>query len=32
VPKTNVPKQAIEGIEVIGVDRLEQALNYLRQQ
>jgi DNA repair protein RadA/Sms len=32
VPKANVPKQAIEGIEVTGVDRLEQALNYLRQQ
>jgi DNA repair protein RadA/Sms len=31
VPKANVPKQAIDGIEVIGVDRLEQALNYLRQ-
>lgn len=31
VPKANAPKQSIEGIEVIGVDRLEQALNYLRQ-
>jgi len=30
VPKANAPKQLIEGIEVIGVERLEQALNYLR--
>lgn len=30
VPKTNVPKQRIDGIEVIGVERLEQALNQLR--
>ena len=30
VPKTNVPKQRIEGIEVIGVERLEQALQQLR--
>ena len=26
VPKANVPKQRIAGIEVIGVERLEQAL------
>ncbi len=32
VPKANAPKQAIDGIEVIGVERLEQALNYLRNQ
>lgn len=30
VPKTNAPKQRIDGIEVIGVERLEQALNQLR--
>jgi len=30
VPKTNAPKQRIEGIEVIGVERLEQALQQLR--
>ncbi|HQM87562.1 MAG TPA: DNA repair protein RadA, partial [Methylotenera sp.] len=30
VPKTNVPKQRIDGIEVIGVERLEQALQQLR--
>jgi len=30
VPKANKPKQAISGIEVIGVDRLEQALSHLR--
>jgi len=30
VPKANAPKQRIEGIEVIGVERLEQALNQLR--
>lgn len=30
VPKTNTPKQRIDGIEVIGVERLEQALNQLR--
>ncbi|NOS95540.1 MAG: DNA repair protein RadA [Methylotenera sp.] len=32
VPKANAPKQHIEGIEVIGVERLEQALNQLRNQ
>src|SRR5450830_1196435 len=30
VPKANAPKQAMKGIEVIGVERLEQALNHLR--
>ncbi len=30
VPKANVPKQAIDGIKVIGVERLEQALNHMR--
>jgi DNA repair protein RadA/Sms len=30
VPKTNMPKQKIAGLEVIGVDRLEQALNHIR--
>jgi DNA repair protein RadA/Sms len=30
VPKANAPKQRIEGIEVIGVERLEQALHQLR--
>ncbi|MGB2833026.1 MAG: DNA repair protein RadA [Methylotenera sp.] len=32
VPKANAPKQRIEGLEVIGVERLEQALNQLRNQ
>ena len=30
VPKSNAPKQKIEGLEVIGVERLEQALNHMR--
>ena len=30
VPKANVPKQRIAGIEVIGVERLEQALAKVR--
>ncbi|MDP2247961.1 MAG: DNA repair protein RadA, partial [Nitrosomonadales bacterium] len=30
VPKSNMPKQAIPGIKVVGVERLEQALNELR--
>ena len=30
VPKANAPKQPIKGIEVIGVERLEEALNHLR--
>jgi DNA repair protein RadA/Sms len=29
VPKANLPKQAIKGIEVVGVERLEQALAQL---
>jgi DNA repair protein RadA/Sms len=31
VPKANAPKQAIEGIQVVAVERLQQALNYLRE-
>ena len=30
VPKANAPKQRIDGIEVISVERLEQALNYVK--
>jgi DNA repair protein RadA/Sms len=30
VPKANVPKQRIDGIEVFGVERLEQALSKMR--
>lgn len=30
VPKANAPKQRIDGIEVIAVERLEQALNYVK--
>lgn len=30
VPASNAPKQSIEGIEVIGVERIEQALSALR--
>lgn len=30
VPKANAPKQKIAGLEVIAVERLEQALNHLR--
>ncbi|HOY69815.1 MAG TPA: DNA repair protein RadA [Methylotenera sp.] len=30
VPKSNAPKQKMEGLEVIGVERLEQALNHMR--
>ncbi|MGB4811135.1 MAG: DNA repair protein RadA [Methylophilaceae bacterium] len=30
VPKNNVPKQKIEGLQVIGVERLEQALSHIR--
>lgn len=32
VPKANLPKQAIKGIEVVGVERLDQALSRLRDQ
>lgn len=30
IPKANAPKQRIEGIEVIGVERLEHALQHIR--
>ncbi len=30
IPKANAPKQKIEGIEVISVDRLEQAIDRVR--
>lgn len=30
VPKANAPKTKIPGIEVIAVDRLDQALNHIR--
>jgi DNA repair protein RadA/Sms len=30
VPKANKPKHKIEGMEVIGVDRVEQAVEYCR--
>ncbi len=30
IPKANAPKQSIEGLEVISVDRLEKALDFLR--
>ncbi|WP_036303109.1 DNA repair protein RadA [Methylotenera sp. L2L1] len=30
VPKANAPKQRIDGIEVVSVERLEQALNYVK--
>jgi len=30
VPKANAPKQRIDGIEVVAVERLEQALNYVK--
>lgn len=30
VPKSNVPKQKIEGLEVMGVERLEQAINMIK--
>jgi DNA repair protein RadA/Sms len=31
VPKSNAPKSKIAGLEVIGVERLDQALQQLRQ-
>jgi DNA repair protein RadA/Sms len=31
VPRANAPKQAIEGLQVIGVDRIESALSSLRE-
>jgi DNA repair protein RadA/Sms len=30
IPKSNAPKQAIEGLTIIGVDRIEEALNKIR--
>ncbi len=30
IPKGNAPKSALKGMEVIAVDRIDQALNYLR--
>ena len=30
IPKANAPKQAIKGIEVVAVDRVDQAVEYLR--
>jgi len=30
IPKGNAPKSKVKGIEVVAVDRLEQALNHLR--
>jgi DNA repair protein RadA/Sms len=30
IPKANAPKQPIEGLEIVAVDRLTQALDYLR--
>jgi len=30
IPKANAPKQAIEGLKVIGVERIDEALNRLR--
>ncbi len=31
IPKANAPKQSVDGIQIIAVERLEQALNYLRE-
>jgi DNA repair protein RadA/Sms len=31
IPKANAPKQPIKGIEVIALDRVEQAIEKLRQ-
>jgi DNA repair protein RadA/Sms len=31
IPKSNMPKQRIDGLEVIGVERLEQALSKMRE-
>ncbi|QDX81316.1 DNA repair protein RadA [Denitratisoma sp. DHT3] len=30
IPRANAPKQAVHGIEVVAVDRVEQAVDYLR--
>jgi DNA repair protein RadA/Sms len=31
VPKANLPKQKIEGLQVIGVERIDQAMNHVRE-
>ena len=31
IPKNNMPKQRIDGLEVIGIERLEQALSKMRE-
>jgi DNA repair protein RadA/Sms len=31
IPKGNVPKQKIEGMNIIGVERIDQALTKLRE-
>ena len=31
VPKSNLPKQKIEGLQVIGVERIDQAMNQIRE-
>jgi len=31
VPKANLPKQKIEGLEVIGVERIDDAMNKIRE-
>jgi DNA repair protein RadA/Sms len=31
VPKANAPKQAIKGLEVIALDRVEQAIERMRE-
>nr|WP_196431886.1 hypothetical protein [Exiguobacterium sp. SRB7LM] len=30
IPKSNAPKQAIDGLEVIAVERIEQAIDRVR--
>jgi len=31
VPKSNLPKQPIEGLQVIGVERIDEAMNRVRE-
>jgi len=31
IPKANAPKQAIEGLQIVAVDRIDQALSKLRE-
>jgi DNA repair protein RadA/Sms len=31
IPKANAPKQPIEGLQIVTVDRIDQALNKLRE-